>query len=293
MARFKLTLEYAGTRYSGWQIQANARSVQGEIATAVRKISGRSDFELYGSGRTDAGVHALQQVAHLDLNTPLKAGQLRFAINDLLPADINVLEIESVPRRFHARHGAQARSYLYQISRRRTAFGKPFVWWIKDSLDAGLMRRAAALFVGMHDFRSFTAGDPEAGGSRVLVDRLEVGEADDLILIRMLGSHFVWKMVRRVVGVLAEVGRGGLGMSDVSRFLNEYSDIPSQLTAPPSGLFLERVFYEGEPRELPLRPVLDVGSVTAGRAGSVAPVSRERTPSQTPRRRGFRTGGRS
>jgi tRNA pseudouridine38-40 synthase len=293
MARFKLILEYAGTRYSGWQIQANARSVQGEIATAVRKLSGRSDFELYGSGRTDAGVHALRQVAHLDLNTPLKAGQLRFAINDLLPADINVLEIQGVSRRFHARHDAQARSYLYQISRRRTAFGKPFVWWIKDPLDAGLMQRAASLFVGMHDFRSFTAGDPEAGGSRVLVDRLEVGEADDLVLVRMLGSHFVWKMVRRVVGVLAEVGRGGIGMSDVSRFLNEYSDVPAQLTAPPSGLFLERVFYEGEPRELPLKPVLSVGSVDLTSAVSAAPAGRERKPWRPALRRAFPTGGKS
>lgn len=293
MARFKLILEYAGTRYSGWQIQANARSVQGEIATAVRKLSGRSDFELYGSGRTDAGVHSLQQVAHLDLNTPLKAAQLRFAMNDLLPADINVLAIEGVPRRFHARHDAQARSYLYQISRRRTAFGKPFVWWIKDPLDAGLMRRAAGLFVGMHDYRSFTAGDPEAGGSRVLIDRLEVGEAGDLILIRMLGSHFVWKMVRRVVGVLAEVGRGGLGVSEVSRFLNDYSDIPAQLTAPPSGLFLERVFYEDAPRELPLKPVLSVGPVDLPTAVSPTPASRERKAWQPARRRGFRTGGKS
>ena len=292
MARFKLILEYAGTRYSGWQVQANARSIQGEIATAVRKLSGRSDFELYGSGRTDAGVHALQQVAHLDLNTPVKAGQLRFALNDLLPADINVLAVEGVPRRFHARHDAQARSYLYQIARRRTAFGKPFVWWIKDPLDAALMRRAASLFVGMHDYRSFAAGDPEEGGSRVLVDKLEVGEADDLILIRMLGSHFVWKMVRRVVGVLAEVGRGALSMGDVSRFLNEYSDVPAQLTAPPSGLFLERVFYEGEPRELPLRPVLSVGSVDTRPAGSFV-QPRDGTPSRAPRRRGFRQGGRS
>ncbi len=161
MARFKLSIEYAGTRYRGWQIQQNARSVQGEIAAAVKAISGRSDFELYGSGRTDAGVHALLQVAHLDLATDLVPRKLRYALNDALPADINILAVEKASPRFHARHGALGRSYLYQISRRRTAFAKPFVWWIKDPLDVAPMRSAARLFLGMNDYRSFTDDDPE------------------------------------------------------------------------------------------------------------------------------------
>src|SRR5437773_12080437 len=129
MARFKLTLEYAGTRYSGWQIQQNARTVQGELARVVRDVTGQKQFELYGSGRTDAGVHALEQVAHLDLETRLPPETLGRALNEALPADINVLAVERVTRQFHARHGALARSYLYQISRRRTASAKPFVWW--------------------------------------------------------------------------------------------------------------------------------------------------------------------
>src|SRR5262245_47676086 len=128
MARFKLCLEYAGTRYSGWQIQRNARTVQGELQRAIREATGRDPFELYGSGRTDAGVHALRQVAHADLETRSAPEALRIAINDQLPSDVNVLSVERVSRRFHARHAAVARSYLYQISRRRTAFAKPFVW---------------------------------------------------------------------------------------------------------------------------------------------------------------------
>lgn len=259
MARFKLDLEYAGTRYSGWQVQRNARTVQGELQQAIRTAAGRTDFELYGSGRTDAGVHALHQVAHLDLETRTPPGQLLWAINDELPSDINVLAVEKVTRRFHARHAAVARSYLYQISRRRTAFAKPYVWWIRDPLDAARMGEAAALFVGMHDFRSFTAGDAEQGSTRVLLERVELGEEADLILLRIQGSHFIWKMVRRMVGVLAEVGRGALGAGDVARFLEEPSDAPARLTAPPSGLFLERVFYEGDPRDLPLRAILRVG----------------------------------
>jgi tRNA pseudouridine38-40 synthase len=260
LARFKITLEYAGTRYSGWQVQKNARTVQGELQTALRKITGRTDFELYGSGRTDAGVHALAQVAHLELRGGGQAPDvLRFALNDELPADINVLRIETALHRFHARHSAVARSYLYQISRRRTAFGKAFVWWIKDALAVEPMEAAARLFVGMKDFRSFSDDGEDEASTKVLVEGLEVQEDGGLILIRMQGSHFLWKMVRRVVGVLAEVGRGKLAPAEVTRFLQEDSPTPARLTAPPSGLFLERVFYEGDAREHPLRPVLNIG----------------------------------
>src|SRR5438093_9900226 len=158
--RFKLTIEYAGTRYSGWQIQKNARTVQGEIDRAVRTVTARKDFELYGSGRTDAGVHALAQVAHLDVSTNLSPDSLPGRLNDELPADINILGAEVVPHRFHARHDAVARRYLYQVARRRTAFAKAFVWWVKEPLDAERMREAARSFVGMRDFRSFAAADP-------------------------------------------------------------------------------------------------------------------------------------
>ena len=258
MARFRLDLEYVGTRYSGWQIQKNARTVQGALHEAVRKVQGRSDFESYGAGRTDAGVHALQQVAHLDLETKLAPETLRRALNDELPADVNLLRAEKVPRQFHARHTALARSYLYQIARRRTAFGKPFVWWIKDSLDAAAIAQAARAFEGLHDFRSFSDAEAREGETRVKLERLEVKPSGDLLLVRVLGSHFLWKMVRRMVGVLAEVGRGGLAPKDVERLLRESSDLPAKLTAPPSGLFLERVLYEGDAPLGPVRPVLNL-----------------------------------
>src|SRR3954465_13899925 len=115
MPRFKLTIEYAGTRYSGWQIQKNAQTVQGEIDRAVRTVTQRNDFELYGSGRTDAGVHALGQVAHLDVATPLPGETLVSRLNQELPADINILSAVPVPHRFHARHHAVGRRYVYQI----------------------------------------------------------------------------------------------------------------------------------------------------------------------------------
>src|SRR5262245_27322686 len=175
MPRFKLTIEYAGTRYSGWQIQKNARTVQGELDRAVRSITGRRDFELYGSGRTDAGVHAAAQVAHLDVSTALGADQLRLRLNDDLPAAINVLAIERVPHRFHARHDAVGRRYVYQIATRRTAFAKPYVWWVKEPLDLDRMRAAARACVGMRDFQSFAARDDDDDAERstlVLIDRL-------------------------------------------------------------------------------------------------------------------------
>jgi tRNA pseudouridine38-40 synthase len=266
--RFKLTIEYAGTRYSGWQIQKNARTVQGEIDRAVTSVTGRRDFELYGSGRTDAGVHALAQVAHLDVATTLPPETLRRRVNDALPADINVLAAAQVPHRFHARHDAVARRYLYQIARRRTAFAKAYVWWVKEPVDIARMRDAARAFVGMRDFRSFAAADAgddldeTAPSTRVLVDRVDLVEEGDLILITIQGSHFLWKMVRRIVGVLVEVGRGGLPADAVSALLSSESDAPARLTAPPSGLFLDKVFYKGDALEVPVRaatPLTDGG----------------------------------
>ena len=254
--RLKLTIEYAGTRYSGWQIQKNARTVQGEIDRAVREGAGVQRFELYGSGRTDAGVHAIAQVAHLDLDTTLKPELLRRRINDALPSDINILRVEPVRHKFHARHDAVARSYVYQIARRRTAFGKALVWWVKDDLDVGAMRAAARQFVGMHDFRSFSDDDPDEKSTQVLLERCDVHERGDALLVHIEGSHFLWKMVRRLVGVLVEIGRGGMTARDAAAMLVEPSSLPARLTAPASGLFLHRVYYPGDPRDAALEPVI-------------------------------------
>jgi tRNA pseudouridine38-40 synthase len=258
MPRFKLTIEYAGTRYGGWQIQTNTRTVQGELDRAVRQVTGRNKLELYGSGRTDAGVHALAQVAHLDVATTIPTDTLAERLNDALPADVTVLRVERVGHRFHARHDAIARSYLYQIARRRIAFGKPYIWWVREPLDLAAMRDAARCCTGLHDFRSFTADAPGAKSTKVQLDRIRIEESGVFVLVRIEGSHFLWKLVRRLVGVLVAVGRGELAAGDLARFLVEQSDVPARLTAPASGLFLERVFYEGDTRDLPLRPVLNL-----------------------------------
>lgn len=256
--RYRLTLEYAGTRYSGWQIQQNARTIQGELQRAAVEVLGQA-VDIQGSGRTDAGVHALGQVAHVDAARELPPDTLRRRLNDELPNDINVLSVARAHPRFHARHDAVMRSYIYQIARRRTAFAKPFVWWVKDDLDLERMRDATPVFVGFRDFRSFTDDDPSQKSTQVHVKGVEIFEDEDLLVIHAEASHFLWKMVRRIVGVLVEVGRGGMNRTDADRLVREPSPLVATLTAPASGLFLERVFYANEPHDTPVRAAVRVG----------------------------------
>ena len=246
MPRYRLTIEYDGTGYSGWQTQKNARSVQGTLIRAAEQLFGGA-VEVQGAGRTDAGVHALAQVAHLEAAETLAPRKILEGLNDRLPSNINVLSVEKAPARFHARHHALARTYLYLISTCRTAFGKRYVWWVRDALNVERMQTACRLFEGFHDFASFADRrlDREAS-TRVKIDRMEVVPAGSLIVLRVTGSHFLWKMVRRIAGVLVEVGRGGLSPADVEGMLRKFSDIPAKLTAPPSGLFLAQVLYEGD-----------------------------------------------
>lgn len=249
MPTWKLELEYEGTRYRGWQMQHNAKSVQGEIQDVARQLFA-SKFELFGAGRTDAGVHALRQVAHLkvaELTANITPKQIQHGFNDLLPHDINILKVSNAPDDFHARKDATARYYLYQISTRRTAFGKSLVWWIKDRLDEKAMDEAAKMLVGKHDFVSFCELEEGKKQSTIVkVEQAEVFTDGDLICFRIGASHFLWKMVRRIVGMLAEVGRGNLDYAGFERLLKFRSGVPAKFTAPPSGLYLEKVLYSGD-----------------------------------------------
>lgn len=246
MSRFKIYLEYEGTRYSGWQIQSNSKTIQGTIIKALEDIFKNQKIEFKGSGRTDAGVHALCQVAHLDVKTVLAPEIIKLKLNDSLPSDINILEITKTGKDFHARHSAVKRSYIYQISKRRNAFTKKSVWWIKDKLDFNKMNFASKLFIGMHDFYSFADKDDEEKSTKVLIENIELKERDDLILIKITGSHFLWKMVRRIVGVLVEIGRKNISEKDILFYLNNNTNEPAKYTAPPSGLFLEKIYYKDE-----------------------------------------------
>lgn len=263
MARYKLLIEYNGTRYSGWQVQQNAKSVQGAIITASREAFGRVG-EVVGSGRTDAGVHALGQVAHVDLPEGGSIDKIRYGLNDHLPFDINVLNVALAPPRFHSRHDATGRSYIYQICRRRTAFGKEHVWWVRDDLDLGAMRRASLAAIGLHDFSSFAELDPSSGSTRVAVESIDIGEFGDLVIIRLRASHFLRKMVRRVVGTLVEIGRRNMPPETFAQALDTKTDRLAKLTVPPSGLFLEQVIYPGERFQPELLPAMPIGRIERG-----------------------------
>ncbi len=248
MQAWKLWIEYEGTRYGGWQKQPHARTVQGELIRAAETFL-KTKVEVGGSGRTDAGVHALAQVAHLKTNVQGKqhaAHRVRMGLNDLLPADINVLKVEAAPARFHARHDALSRYYLYQISTRRTAFAKPFVWWVKDRLNQEAMQKASEMLKGRHDFRSFCEQGGAQTSTLVEVEESRIFTSGSLILFRIGASHFLWKMVRRITGALVEVGRGNLAPEDFRRLLEIENRETAAWTAPPSGLFLERVVYRGD-----------------------------------------------
>ena len=244
--KYKIVLEYDGTNYSGWQTQKNAKSIQGTLITAAQNFLD-VPVEIQGAGRTDAGVHALGQVAHLECAKKLNLQTFRIGLNDNLPVSINVLLVENAPLRFHARHHAVSRSYLYLIAKRRTAFGKRYVWWIKDNLNLSKMQQALTLFQGFHDFASFADKRMDKDAStKVNIEGIHLEEFDDIIALRVVGSHFLWKMVRRIVGITAEAGRGNFAVSDIAKMLSSYSESPARFTAPPSGLYLERVLYEGD-----------------------------------------------
>jgi tRNA pseudouridine38-40 synthase len=246
MYKYRITLEYDGTNYHGWQAQHNARSIQGTLMATAERVLG-DIIEVQGAGRTDAGVHALAQVAHLVTAKRLPPHRLQGMLNDALPAGINILKVDEADPDFHARHRAKARSYLYLISKRRTAFGKRYVWWVRDNLRLKEMEAATELFRGFHDFASFADRRRERDlSTMVMVNSCEIKDFGDLILIRIVASHFLWKMVRRIVGVTVEAGRGNLSLDEIIGMLENISDVPARNTAPPSGLFLERVLYEGD-----------------------------------------------
>ena len=238
--------------------------MQGHLIRAAQQVVG--DVDLGGAGRTDAGVHAAGQVAHLRTHKPADPLQLSRKINDLLPHDIHVLDCVRARDNFHARHDATSRVYLYQISTRRSAFAKPFVWWIKDRLDFDSMQRAATAIAGRHDFSAFTDKRLKQDESRiVVVESCELVRAGELILMRIAASHFLWKMVRKLTATLVEIGRGNMEADAIASMLHANAE-PFQPTAPPSGLFLESIVYEGETFDRPLEPIVAVDTYVPRRS---------------------------
>jgi tRNA pseudouridine38-40 synthase len=239
MRNLKLLLAYDGTGFSGWQVQPDAATVQGTLASAIGRVTGEKVLP-QGSGRTDAGVHALGQVATFVTGSPIPAENLVNALNDVLPSAIRVLEAAEVPAEFHARKSARAKAYRYRMFRGAICHPYP--------LDEVMMQEAAAAIVGEHDFTSFAAVDPERGREEEVsnVRRIFCSSWErqgDEFVYRVRGEGFLHHMVRNLVGTFLLVGKGTLRPPDMARIMESRSRSAAGATVPASGLFLVSVEY--------------------------------------------------
>ena len=248
MRNIKLTVGYDGTDFAGWQIQPEAATVQGTLSSAIGRITGEKVLP-QGSGRTDAGVHALAQVASFQTDSVIPAANLVVALNDILPASIRVLAAEEVAADFHARKLAQAKTYRYRIYRESICppFLARYVWHYPYPLDESALREAAPLVEGEHDFTSFAAVDPERGREGISnVRRIFSSqwrrESCELIY-EVRGNGFLHHMVRNLVGTFLLMGKGTLKPADVIRILQAKDRSAAGATAPASGLYLVNVEY--------------------------------------------------
>jgi tRNA pseudouridine38-40 synthase len=248
MRNLKLTIAYDGTDFAGWQIQPDAATVQGTLASAIGRLTGEKVLP-QGSGRTDAGVHALAQVATLQTESAIPVANFVVALNDILPASIRVLAVEEVAADFHPRKSAQAKSYRYRIYREAICppFLTRYVWHYPYPLDENAMREAASLVEGEHDFTSFAAVDPERGKEntsniRRIFSSQWRRESSELIY-EVRGNGFLHHMVRNLVGTFLLMGKGTLKPADITKILSARDRSAAGATAPASGLYLVNVEY--------------------------------------------------
>jgi tRNA pseudouridine38-40 synthase len=273
---WKLTLAYDGTDFRGWQVQPGERTVQGELQSALGRVCGESPLP-QGSGRTDAGVHALGQVASFALVAPIPPENLQRALNRTLPPSIRILDARTAPGTFHARHSAVAKTYEYRVFRGAICppFVAPYVYACRWPMDVEALQRAARLFVGTHDFLSFAATDPELANRDLDKDaepderpiprpgfqmkppmaatvrsifsstwEARTSPEGELLVYRVRGSGFLHHMVRNLVGTMLDLGRGRLGVEEIPGILAARSRAAAGPTAPARGLFLCSVEYD-------------------------------------------------
>ncbi len=245
MPRYKLTIEYDGTPFVGWQVQAGGLSVQGLIETAMEALTGEK-ISIQGAGRTDAGVHALGQVAHAALSKDWQPDTVRDALNAYLrPHPIAVLAAEKAADDFDARFTAKRRHYLYRISNRRAnlALEIGHVWRLPRPLDTDAMHAAAQRLVGKHDFTTFRSTECQAKSPEKTLDRLDVSRAGDEIHINAMARSFLHNQVRSMAGSLVHVGEGKWSADDLAAALAARDRTACGQVAPPQGLYLVKVDY--------------------------------------------------
>jgi tRNA pseudouridine38-40 synthase len=241
--RLKLLIEYDGTDFVGWQAQPNGRTVQETIQRAFLQFTA-SDAAVVGSGRTDAGVHARGQVAHVVVRSDYSCKKILEALNGILPDDIAVLQVEDAGETFHARYSARERRYSYTISTRPAAIDRKTMWRVRYALSVGDMNACAALLVGDHDFKTFTSSESDADHHRCSVAKAEWTALADRLIFRIHANRFLHTMVRSLVGSMVDVGRGYATVEQFRVALESGDRRRAGPTAPAQGLVLEEVVYE-------------------------------------------------
>lgn len=247
---FKLTLQYDGTDFHGWQMQSDERTIQGEITRALTLLN-RSPVVVHGSGRTDAGVHAEAQVASVHMSRDITSEKLVEALNGIISRDVRVIEATTVPDDFHARYSARSKTYTYRIfnSQVLSPFWSRYAVHERRGLDLSMMRRCAALFLGEHDWMAFSPIQPDLRDRVRTITNLEVCERYDergqgsMLELTVSANGFLRYMVRCIAGTLMAAGRGELTEEGISRAINDGDRTRVGATAPPHGLTLKRVLY--------------------------------------------------
>jgi tRNA pseudouridine38-40 synthase len=245
MRNIKLTIEYDGTAYHGWQIQPGLETIQGVMKERIARIT-REKVNLIAAGRTDAGVHALAQVANFHTENAIDLASLQRGLNSLLPSDIVIKSIEEVDERFHARFSARSKVYEYHILNQPypSALLRNYAWFIHHELDRAAMERCGRLLIGSHDFSSFRASGDESRHSIREVFRLEIERRkDNLLIVTIEANAFLREMVRSIAGTLMDVGRGKTSLAEFDNIFQARDRRRAGMTAPAQGLFLVEVKY--------------------------------------------------
>ncbi len=244
MKNVKLTIQYDGTGFSGWQKQPNGRTVQEEIEKSLSTLL-KKEVKINGSGRTDAGVHALGQVANFREDFTIPIERIPRALNGILPEDISILSAEDMDMDFHARYSTKGKKYVYKIynSKIRNPILRNYSYWVSENLDVDKINKAAQFFIGTYDFRSFMASGSSIKDTVRTIYSVDVSIDKNMIIIETSGNGFLYNMVRIMTGTLVEVGKGKINPTHIPRIIKEGKREGAGHTAPPQGLYLAKVNY--------------------------------------------------
>ncbi len=244
MRRILITIKYDGSRYYGWQKQPDKPTIQGEIEKALEIVLGHS-CEVFGSGRTDAGVHALAQTAHFDLDMNIPVSKIPDVLNNLLPSDISVSDAKEVEKDFHARFSIKRKCYEYRVytGKKKDPFIANYTAWVKEPLDLASMKEVAEILVGKHDFEGFCSTATATKDYVREIYSIDISKSKDYLTFTFEGSGFLYNMVRILVGTIVDIGRDRLDFDSVKRALQTGDRTLSGMTMPPNGLYLKWTQY--------------------------------------------------